>query len=135
VYIDPEHEKSTKISTNMTTSAKLTGKALLRKVKELSSLPKRETAKQCGYYSENNGSIRVDLTGFYDAVLSAKGVDLDPGQNQDGRGKAATYKATVHKNGQLLIGATYTKSMGLKEGDEFEIKLGYKHIHLVQISS
>jgi AbrB-like transcriptional regulator len=33
-----------------------------------------------------------------------------------------------------LIGAAYTKEMGLKEGDTFSIKLGYKHIHLVQDS-
>ena len=25
--------------------------------------------------------------------------------------------------------------MGLQPGDEFEIKLGYKHIHLVQLDS
>jgi len=25
--------------------------------------------------------------------------------------------------------------MGLKPGDEFEIKLGYKHIHLIQLDS
>jgi hypothetical protein len=25
--------------------------------------------------------------------------------------------------------------MGLKPGDEFEIKLGYKHIHLIQMDS
>jgi hypothetical protein len=25
--------------------------------------------------------------------------------------------------------------MGLKPGDQFEIKLGYKHIHLIQIDS
>jgi hypothetical protein len=25
--------------------------------------------------------------------------------------------------------------MGLKSGDEFEIKLGYKHIHLKQVDS
>jgi hypothetical protein len=25
--------------------------------------------------------------------------------------------------------------MGLNEGDEFEIKLGYKHIHLIQLSN
>ncbi|MFN5863568.1 MAG: AbrB-like transcriptional regulator, partial [Pseudanabaena sp.] len=28
-----------------------------------------------------------------------------------------------------------TKSMGLNEGDEFEIKLGYKHIHLIQLTN
>ncbi|MEM9769737.1 MAG: AbrB family transcriptional regulator, partial [Cyanobacteria bacterium P01_D01_bin.71] len=40
---------------------------------------------------------------------------------------------TVQSNGNLLIGATYTKQMGLKPGDEFEISLGRKHIHLKQL--
>ena len=110
----------------------LTGKALLQKVKELSHLAKRETAKQCGYVkSTTSGGVRTDLSGFYDAVLTAKGVKLDE-TSRDSRGKVATYKATVHKNGQLLIGSAYTKGMGLKEGDTFTIKLGYKHIHLIQ---
>jgi AbrB family looped-hinge helix DNA binding protein len=42
---------------------------------------------------------------------------------------------SVHKNGQIVIGSTYTQEMGLKPGDEFEIKLGYKHIHLIQVGS
>lgn len=110
----------------------LTGKALLQKVKELGHLAKRETAKQCGYVKTSAaGGVRTDLSGFYDAVLSAKGVKLDEA-GRDSRGKVATYKATVHKNGQLLIGSAYTKGMGLKEGDVFTIKLGYKHIHLIQ---
>jgi AbrB-like transcriptional regulator len=114
------------------TEAPLTGKALLQKVKELSHLAKRETAKQCGYVkTASSGGIRTDLSGFYDAVLAAKGVKLDE-TSRDSRGKVATYKATVHKNGQLLIGSAYTKGMGLKEGDVFTIKLGYKHIHLIQ---
>ncbi len=111
---------------------RLVGKALLQKVKELSHLAKRETAKHCGYVkTSTTGGIRTDLSGFYDAVLSAKGVKLDE-TSRDTRGKVATYKATVHKNGQLLIGSAYTKDMGLKEGDVFTIKLGYKHIHLIQ---
>jgi hypothetical protein len=110
----------------------ITGKALLQKVKELSHLAKRETATQCGYVKTTKAGVtRTDLSGFYDAVLTAKGVKLDE-TSRDNRGKTATYKATVHKNGQLLIGAAYTKEMGLKEGDTFSIKLGYKHIHLVQ---
>jgi AbrB-like transcriptional regulator len=110
----------------------LTGKALLQKVKEFSHLAKRETAKQCGYVkTSTSGGVRTDLSGFYDAVLAAKGVKLDE-TSRDTRGKVATYKATVHKNGQLLIGSAYTKGMGLKEGDVFAIKLGYKHIHLIQ---
>lgn len=116
----------------ISTEAPLVGKALLQKVKELSHLAKRETAKQCGYVKTSaSGGVRTDLSGFYDAVLAAKGVKLDE-SGRDSRGKVATYKATVHKNGQLLIGSAYTKGMGLKEGDVFTIKLGYKHIHLIQ---
>lgn len=116
------------------TSTQLTGKALLQKVKELSHLPRRETAKKCGYYSTSKGGqVRVNLTDFYDAVLAAKGVPLDPEGSKDGRGREPTYRVSVHKNGQIVIGSTYTNAMGLKSGDEFEIKLGYKHIHLKQI--
>jgi AbrB family looped-hinge helix DNA binding protein len=116
-----------------TATAPLTGKALLQKVKELSHLPRRETAKRCGYYSTKDGQVRVNLTDFYDAVLAAKGVPLEPGGAKDGRGREPTYRVSVHKNGQIVIGSTYTEQMGLKPGDEFVIKLGYKHIHLKQI--
>ncbi|OKH22614.1 AbrB family transcriptional regulator [Hydrococcus rivularis NIES-593] len=116
-----------------TATAPLTGKALLQKVKELSHLPRRETAKRCGYYSIKDGQVRVNLTDFYDAVLAAKGVPLEPGGAKDGRGREPTYRVSVHKNGQIVIGSTYTEQMGLKPGDEFVIKLGYKHIHLKQI--
>lgn len=112
----------------------LTGKALLQKVKELSHLPRRETAKQCGYWSKTKSNeVRVNLTDFYDAVLAAKGVALDPEGTKDGRGREATYRVSVHQSGQIVIGAAYGKVMGLNPGDEFEIKLGYKHIHLKQI--
>ena len=117
-----------------TATAALTGKALLQKVKELSHLPRRETAKRCGYYTTTKDKqTRVNLTDFYDAVLAAKGVPLDPEGAKDGRGREPTYRVSVHKNGQIVIGSTYTQAMGLKEGDKFEIKLGYKHIHLKQI--
>lgn len=115
-------------------SPALTGKALLQKVKELSHLPRRETAKRCGYYTvTKNGQTRVNLTDFYDAVLSAKGVPLDPEGAKDGRGREPTYRVSVHQNNQIVIGSTYTKAMGLQPGDQFEIKLGYKHIHLKQV--
>ncbi|MGK7918519.1 MAG: AbrB family transcriptional regulator [Trichodesmium sp.] len=114
--------------------APLTGKSLLQKVKEFSNLPRRETAKKCGYYTTTkNDEIRVNLTDFYDALLAAKGIPLEPGGGKDGRGREPTYRVSVHKNGQIVIGATYTETMGLRPGDEFEIKLGYKHIHLKQV--
>ncbi|MBD2500998.1 AbrB family transcriptional regulator [Anabaena azotica] len=117
-----------------TATAPLTGKALLAKVKELSNLPRRERAKQCGYYTvTKNNQVRVNLTDFYDALLSARGIPLSPEAPKDGRGREPTYRVSVHQNGQIVIGATYTKAMGLKPGDEFEIRLGYKHIHLIQL--
>lgn len=112
----------------------LTGKALLQRVKELVQLTKREKARECGYYTvTKDGQIRVDVTGFYDALLEARGITLDPDKGKDGRGREPTYRVSVHKNGQIVIGSTYTEEMGLKSGDEFEIKLGYKHIHLIQL--
>jgi AbrB family looped-hinge helix DNA binding protein len=117
-----------------TSTAPLTGKALLQKVKELSNLSRREVAKRCGYYSTTkNNQTRVNLTEFYNALLEARGVSLSPEGSKDGRGREPTYRVSVHKNGQIVIGATYTQEMNLKPGDEFEIKLGYKHIHLIQL--
>jgi AbrB-like transcriptional regulator len=115
-------------------TAPLTGKALLQKIKELSHLARREQAKQCGYFTvSKKNETRVTLTEFYDALLVAKGLGLDPEGSKDGRGREPTYRVSVHKNGQIVIGAAYTVSMGLQPGDEFVIKLGYKHIHLVQV--
>ena len=114
----------------------LTGKALLQKVKELSHLPRREKAKRCGYYSTGkDNQTRVNLSDFFEALLHAKGTVLDAEGTKDGRGREPTYRVSVHQNGQIVIGSTYTQKMGLKPGDEFEIKLGYKHIRLVQVDS
>jgi hypothetical protein len=116
--------------------AALTGKELLAKVKENDGLTKRELAKQCGYYTVGkDGQARTNLAEFYDALLSAKGIQLEPETSKEGRGREASYSLTVHKNGQIVIGAAYTQEMGLKSGDEFQIKLGYKHIRLVKLDS
>jgi hypothetical protein len=101
----------------------------------LVGLSKSETAKGCGYYTvSKDGTVKVNLTKFYDAVLQSEGINVDEKPKVDGRGREASYRATVHQNGQLLIGAAYTKALNLSPGDEFEIKLGYKHIHLRAIT-
>lgn len=113
----------------------LTGKALLQKVKELQHLSRREKARRCGYYGvTKNNQTRVNIGDFLNAIIEAKGIPLSPEGNKDGRGREPTYRVSVHKNGQIVIGSTYTEEMGLTPGDEFEIKLGYKHIHLIQTS-
>ena len=118
-------------------SEPLTGEALLNKVKQLENLPKEEKAKECGYYTiTKNGLERVNMMKFYNALLEAKEIEIDGKQSGNGRGgRSASYRITVQANGNLLIGAAYTKQMALKPGDEFEISLGRKHIRLKQVDS
>lgn len=113
----------------------LTGEALVTRVKELGSLSKEEKARECGYYTvTKNGIERVNMMKFLNALIDAEGIELDSKQNGNGRGgRSASYRISVQSNGNLLIGSAYTKQMGLKEGDLFEISLGRKHIKLTQL--
>src|SRR6476619_3437700 len=113
----------------------LTGEALIKKVKELENLNKEEKARACGYYTvTKNGVERVNMMKFLNALIDAEGIELDGKQNGNGRGgRSASYRISVQSNNNLLSGSAYTKQMGLKPGDEFEISLGRKHIHLQQI--
>ncbi|NMG57780.1 AbrB family transcriptional regulator [Geitlerinema sp. P-1104] len=115
----------------------LTGNELLEKVRALGSLPKEEKARECGYYTvTKNGVERVNMMKFLNALIDAEGIELDSKQPSNGRGgRSASYRISVQSNGNLLIGAAYTKQMGLTPGDEFEISLGRKHIHLKQVGS
>lgn len=113
----------------------LVGEDLLRKVKELGNQSKEDKAKSCGYYTiTKNGVERVNMMKFLNALIDAEGIQLDGKQNGNGRGgRSASYRISVQSNGNLLIGAAYTKQMDLQPGDEFEISLGRKHIHLKQV--
>jgi hypothetical protein len=113
----------------------LVGEDLLQKVKELEHLSKEEKARECGYYTmTKNGVERVNMMKFLNALIDAEGIELDGKQNGQGRGgRSASYRISVQSNGNLLIGSAYTKQMDLNPGDEFEISLGRKHIHLRQI--
>lgn len=113
----------------------LVGSTLIDKVKELGNLSKEEKAKKCGYYTvTKNGVERVNMMKFLNALIDAEGIELDSTSNGQGRGgRSASYRISVQSNGNLLIGSAYTKKMGLQQGDEFEITLGRKHIHLRQI--
>lgn len=115
----------------------LKGKALLQKVKELGSLSRSEKAKACGYSTmTKTGRERVNLMQFYNAVIEAEGIPLDGKQRGTGKGgKRASYRTSVQSNGNLLIGSAYTKQMDLKPGDQFELSIGRKHIHLKQIDT
>jgi AbrB-like transcriptional regulator len=113
----------------------LVGPTLIGRVKELGALSKEEKAKKCGYYTvTKNGVERVNMMKFLNALIDAEGIELDSTSNGQGRGgRSASYRISVQSNGNLLIGSAYTKKMSLQQGDEFEITLGRKHIHLRQI--
>ena len=112
----------------------LTGAELLAKVKELGEVSKSDVVRACGYVStKKDGSERLNFTAFYEALLDAKGLNLGSGGG-GGAGKGGrklSYVATVQGNGNLLVGKAYTALLGLKPGDEFEIKLGRKQIKLI----
>jgi len=117
-------------------SQPLTGPKLISKVKELSGATnKKEIARACGYYSFTKaGKERVNLAGFLNAVLSAQGLGVEEVAEKRGRGgREANFRIQVQKNGNLLIGPAYTRSMGLLPGDTFEIALGRKHIKLIHV--
>ncbi|ABW31106.1 AbrB family transcriptional regulator [Acaryochloris marina] len=114
----------------------LKGAALITKVAQLGQATREEKAKACGYYKvSHNGTERANIMALMNALLEAEGMDLDakviPHQKQSGR--SPSYRISVQKNGQLLIGSAYSKQMELQPGDEFEISLGRKHIHLNKV--
>ena len=113
----------------------LVGEALLQKVEELGNLSREDKARQCGYFTQTTQGVeRVNVMKFYNALIDAKGIELDSKQSTAGRGgRLPSNKVTVQSNGNMLIGAAYTKQMNLKEGDTFEITLGRKHIRLKQV--
>ncbi|NEO85952.1 MAG: AbrB family transcriptional regulator [Spirulina sp. SIO3F2] len=113
----------------------LTGQELVDKVNALGDKSKEEKAKACGYYTKTkNGLERVNMMKFSNALLDAIGLELDGNGSGTGRGgRSASFRITVQSNGNLLIGAAYTKRMNLVPGDEFEISLGRKHIKLNKI--
>ena len=112
----------------------LTGPNLLAKLKELGDASKSELVRACGYVStKKDGGERLNFTAFYEALLQAKGFHLgEAGSKPPGTpGRKLSYVATVQGNGNLLVGNAYTAMLGLKPGDEFEIKLGRKQVRLV----
>lgn len=115
----------------------LTGPELIQKVKDLGALNKEDKARECGYFTETkNGIERVNMMKFLNALIDAEGIELDSTLNGQGRGgRSASYRISVQSNGNLLIGSAYTKKMNLQAGDEFEITLGRKHIHLKQVDA
>ena len=107
---------------------RLQGKELLSKLEAVKGLPRREQAKLCGYMSVNGNA---KCSQFLEAIAIAKGV-LE--KLPDGRGKRANYTTTVHANGTIVIGDSYTQEINFKAGDRLEIRIKKNRIELIRIS-
>jgi hypothetical protein len=119
-------------------SSPLKGEALLNRVKELDHLSRAEKARECGYYTiMEDGTERLNIMKFLNALSDAVGINLDShtGNGSGHGGRSARYRVSVQANGNLLIGAAYTKKMNLQPGDEFEITLGKRQIRLKQVGA
>jgi hypothetical protein len=117
----------------------LTGSELLAKVKELGDASKSDLVRSAGYVStKKDGTERLNFTAFYEALLEAKGVSLGDGGGSGGKGRpgrSLSFNTKIQFNGNLLVGKAYTAQLGLKPGDEFEIKLGRKQIQLIPLGA
>ena len=102
---------------------KLTGKALLDKIKELGAVTKDVVARECGYVTvKKDGAERFQFTAMYEATMAAKGIEFVPAETAKA-GRKLSYKAVVQKSGNIIISKGYTAANGAEEGHEFTIEL------------
>jgi hypothetical protein len=117
----------------------LTGEELLQVIKQNAGMSAKELAALAGYTTTTKtGQKRVKMLAFQGAVLNANRISF--GSNDDSPkggvrgGRKASFQIQVQQNGNLLIGAAYTRRMGLTPGTDFEIQIGRRQIKLVQAS-
>ena len=116
----------------------LVGKELLERSKLLSKKSEDEIARGCGYIGPSGRVLRKS---FYRAYIEAKygkslkRIGAGRSGHRSARGRQAEFKTKVHGNGNLLIGHSYTKKLGLIPGQEFQIhiKKESKSIQLIPI--
>jgi AbrB-like transcriptional regulator len=107
--------------------------ALLQKVSRLLNLPKRELARVSGYYNvAKTNQARINLADVYDAFAANSLLPIHAKQKNE-RAQQGIYRVRVDKRGQITISSKYTQIMGLKPGDEFEVKLSSKQILLCHL--
>jgi hypothetical protein len=109
--------------------SRLTGQDLLDAVAQNPKLRTGDLVRHCGYYrTRQDGSESLNYTGFYKALLEAKGCHFfsDGSLDASGRGRhrRLSHVASVHQTGQVAIGKSYIDQLGLKPGDKLRIVMG-----------
>lgn len=106
----------------------LRGPSLLDHIKRQPSTTSREElAESAGYVTTTKaGTKRINTTRFYEALLDAKGELPPSSRSASGAagGPTPSYIATVHGNGQIVIGKAYVSQLPTPTpGSEFDIVL------------
>jgi hypothetical protein len=99
---------------------------------------KSDLVRSASYVStKKNGTERLNFTAFYETLMEAKGVSFADGSigGKGKPGRGLSFNTKIQFNGNLLVGKAYTAQLGLKPGDEFEIKLGRKQIQLIPLGA
>lgn len=119
-----------------TASTQLVGAELLALLKEMPEASKSDLVRAAGYVStKKDGTERLNFTAFYEAILNAKGLNFNDPRGMGVPGRQPSFCTRVHFNGNLLVGKVYTSQMGLKPGDEFEIKISKNQIRLIPVNA
>ena len=99
----------------------LTGDELIDFVEANQGVSEPELARAAGYLRvTKTGREQVLKKRFMAAVLAAKDLTIGAAPIRD-RGKTAQYVTTVHTNGVILLGNTYSKAAGCNPGDKLLI--------------
>lgn len=107
----------------------LTGSELIEFVQNSDLTNDVELARAAGYVrTVKNGKSQVLKKSFTNALLAAKGLERPLGRSP---GKTARYETSVHKNGVILIGKTYSEAFGVQPGDFLDIIIETDCIKLV----
>ena len=116
----------------------LIGQDLLELVYQYPAASNRNLAIRSGYIkSTESGTHCADMERFYNALLDARSEAPKQEIQVDRKspvGKPAGFKVVVHKSGNIVIGAYYTRSLQLKPGDQFKICPGNKNIVLERVN-
>lgn len=79
-----------------------------------------DLARAAGYVRTTKAGPHILKKAFMTALLAANGLQVGAPPSRL-RGKTAQYVTSVHRNGVILLGKTYSDDAGLEPGDRLQI--------------
>lgn len=112
------------------TTSRIVGAELLRKVESLGDAPNGVKARECGYIrTGTDGKQTIEFSAFYRALAEAAGVRLEAERRPAGRAPLR-YEASVLTTGAILVGPRYVEQLGLAPGDRIRLAVSADTIEL-----